>query len=290
MPKALIVYFSQGGTTARVAESIAIGLRNSDYQVELYNLKDAQPPDPEAYDLLGVGSPTYYFRLPFNVTDYVSNLPDLAGLPVFTFVLYGTYRFDTGETLQRILVRRGAGGVSRFHCRGSEAFLGYCKEGFLFSPGHPTAEELIQAESFGLAVAANPFGQTYTKSLEDRPPSAVYRLERLLLCRWLARHLYSRQFTVRASKCTTCGICERECPTGNITIGKKNLPVWGRNCLMCLYCQLKCPEEAITSPVNWPLFRPFMLYNLRRASRDPMIDFAHVTHSQGHTRSLQKDI
>ena len=44
MNKGIIVYFSLGGTTARVAESIATGLRHAEHQVNLCNMKDEQPP------------------------------------------------------------------------------------------------------------------------------------------------------------------------------------------------------------------------------------------------------
>jgi flavodoxin len=40
MAKSLIVYFSQGGTTARVAESIATGLGNAECRVNLCNVKE----------------------------------------------------------------------------------------------------------------------------------------------------------------------------------------------------------------------------------------------------------
>ena len=50
MAKSLIVYFSQGGTTARAAQSIAAGLRTAGYQVDLCHLKDEQPPSLDGYD------------------------------------------------------------------------------------------------------------------------------------------------------------------------------------------------------------------------------------------------
>ena len=96
MSKGLIAYFSQGGTTARVAESIAAGLRAAQWQVDLCNIKDVQPPDARGYDLIGIGSPVYYYRLPFNVMDYVESLPDLQGLAYLVFVLHGTYRLVPG--------------------------------------------------------------------------------------------------------------------------------------------------------------------------------------------------
>jgi len=40
MAKSLIVYFTQGGTTAQVAEAIAAGLRSKEHQVDLHNMND----------------------------------------------------------------------------------------------------------------------------------------------------------------------------------------------------------------------------------------------------------
>ena len=45
-------------------------------------------------------------------------------------------------------------------------------------------------------------------------------------------------------KCTSCGICEKICPTQNILIthGK---PIWQHHCEQCFACLQWCPEEAI---------------------------------------------
>ncbi len=107
MPKSLIVSFSQGGTTTQVAEHIATGLRSTAHHVDLFNIKDGQPPGPTGYDLLGIGSPTYYFRPPFNVMDYMNSLPNLSGLPSIVFVLHGTYRGNTGNDIRRALDKKG---------------------------------------------------------------------------------------------------------------------------------------------------------------------------------------
>ena len=116
MAKSLIVYFSQGGTTAKVAESIATGLRKEGYQVDLHDIKETQQPEISGYDLLGIGSPVYVFRPPFIVTDYLNSLPDLKDLPAFSFLLHGTYRFDTGKSIIRALTRKRAQNMGFFHC------------------------------------------------------------------------------------------------------------------------------------------------------------------------------
>lgn len=284
MPRALLVYFSQGGTTTRVAERIAVGLRATGYRVDLCNLKDGRPPEAAGYDLLGVGSPVYYFRPPFKVMDYVNALPDLVGLPAFVFLMHGTYRWDAGNQLRRVLAGRGTREVGYLHCRGADYFLGYLKLGYLFSPDHPTPEELARAERFGQKVAARAAGKKCPRAEDDPSPEARYRLERLLVSRWLVRQLYSRLFRVDAKRCSGCGLCIKMCPTRNITEGKGGRPVWGRECLLCLTCERKCPKDAVTSPVSWPLFRPFLIYNVHHASHDPSLDYARVTHRRGVTR------
>lgn len=286
MSKSLILYFSQSGSTALVAESIADGLRTAEYRVDLCNMKNMQPPAVGGYDLLGIGLPVYYYRPPFNVTDFISSLPELDGLPAFVFVTFGTYRFDAGNLVRRVLAGKGAREVGYFHCRGADLYLGYLKEGYLFSPDHPTADELAQAEDFGRDVAAHVDGRQYVRPEDDRTPSAVYRLERFLANWWMARNVYSRLFRVDAKKCNACGLCVDLCPTGNITEDEGGLPTWGRNCLLCLTCELKCPEEAVTSPADWRLLRPFTIYNVYRASRDPSIDHARVILSHGRTQRV----
>jgi flavodoxin/ferredoxin len=287
MFKSLIVYFTQGGATARVAEAIATGLRSKEHQVDLHNMYDGQPPRLDGYGLLGIGLPAYYFRPPFKVMDYLNSLPELAGLPVFVFLLYGTHAGDAGNTVRRALARKRGQEVGYFKARGADYFLGYLKRGFLFSPDHPTFLELDAAQGFGRKVAERVAGEKYIRQEEDKPPSVVYRLERFLSNRRFVKYMYSWFFYVKAKKCTSCGLCMKVCPTGNISENRKGHPIWGRNCLLCLYCEMKCPTEAILSPVSWPLFSPFIAYNVSRAYLDSSIEHARVIQKKGHTQRAE---
>jgi len=149
MPSCLIVYYSLGGTTAQVAEHIAAGLHSAGYEVSLCDLKDGRPPDPSEYDLLGIGTPVYYFRPPFNVMDFVEDLPPLQGQRTFLFMLNGTYRYGASQPLRRELARKGARQIGFFGCYGVEHHVGYLRLGYLISAGHPNEAELLRAEEFG---------------------------------------------------------------------------------------------------------------------------------------------
>ena len=76
----------------------------------------------------------------------------------------------------------------------------------------------------------------------------------------------------------------KSCPTRNISEDKRGHPVWGRNCILCFSCEMQCPNDAIGSPVTELMFRPFMIYYIWRASRDPRVEMARVKHAQGQTR------
>jgi len=284
MSKCLLVYYSQGGTTSRIAESIAKGLRAAEHVVDLHNLKDGPAPDPGAYDVLGLGTPVYYFRPPFIVTDHLNSLPDLLGKPFFVYVVYGVDCGDAGNIVRRALERKGGKEIGYSRYFGADYFLGYLKRGYLFSPDHPKLDEIARAEVYGREITARLGGREYRKAEYDGPTHRVYRLERFLVNRLFVRQMYSRLFGVDHAKCNACGLCMKLCPTRNISGDKNGHPSWERNCILCLSCEMKCPKDAISSPVTWSLFQPFMIYNIRRASRDRRVEMVRVVHAHGHTR------
>ncbi len=283
MSSCLIVYFSQGGTTKKIADAIAKGIGAGTDQVYLHNLKDGPPPDVRNYDVLGIGSPAYQYRSPLIVTDYLNSLPELQGKPVFTFILYGTYLGDAGNQIRRALERKGGRetGYVRYH--GASTFLGYLKHGYFFSPDHPTSGDVAEAESFGREILARLAGKQYRRPSYDVAPAFIYRLERFFMSPLLIKEFYSRLFRVRRKKCNSCGICMKLCPTSNITQDSAGCPVWGRNCLLCFTCEMKCPSDAIHSTITWFIFWPFLIYNTRAAAADPAIETSRVIHKNGRT-------
>ena len=60
MLKALIIYFTRTGTTRKMAESIAEGLQKETISVDILTPEKVEVKKMVDYDLIVIGSPTYY--------------------------------------------------------------------------------------------------------------------------------------------------------------------------------------------------------------------------------------
>lgn len=294
--KVAILYWTITGTTKRLAEWIAAGIRAQGVGCEVLDLRETARGDIASFDALGVGSPVHYYGIPAPVREAVRAMGPLVGMPAFVFTLNGTHR---GAGLNRLRgALTGAGGleIGARAFRGESYYLGYLRRGYLFSPGHPTGSESDDARRFGEDLAraleaaegepsASDDGRGFASSPAISPSLSpesdprtppVYALERLLSGPFLARNVYSRFFRADPQLCVRCGTCAQSCPVGNITWNRGDLPAWGRNCILCLTCAQMCPTEAVRCPIDWAVFRPFLHYNVERSARDATIGHARV--------------
>ena len=177
MKKALIAYFSQGGTTRTVSEQILKGLNDKHIQVDLYDIAEGSLFDINSYDMIGIGSPAYIFRPPFSVIEFIKSLPDLNGLPFFAFVMYGTKPGKTGNVIRNLLTIKGAKEIGYAKFKGADFSVGYLQRGYLFSPDNPNGNELEVAINFGREIAANFSDNNYIKPDMDSGPRIAIPLK-----------------------------------------------------------------------------------------------------------------
>ncbi|MHB1341269.1 MAG: 4Fe-4S binding protein [Coriobacteriia bacterium] len=290
MGTAIVLFYSISGSTRRVVEGVARGLQAEGTNVTLHDLRGGLPARLASYDLVGVASPTHYFRLPAPVTGALKRIGDLRGHAGFAVVTYGTFRGRALNTARRLLRAAHLAEIGTLTARGEGLHLLYLRQGCLTSPGHPTDAEIESAEDFGRTVALrlNAFrGGDLPPARTPLDPAThwVYALERAITGPRLSRAFYSRFFRADEDTCNRCGLCARECPTGNISFRRGEIPVWGRDCIICGTCARVCPREAVRSPLDWAVFRPFAMYNVRRAEADVSVETERVTHRMGRTHA-----
>ena len=83
MARILVVYYSRGGNTAQMAQSIAEGARDAGGEADLKAVAETTPDDLLQYDGIIAGSPTYYGQMSAELKklfdDSISHHGGLAG-------------------------------------------------------------------------------------------------------------------------------------------------------------------------------------------------------------------
>lgn len=280
--KCLILFFSQTNSTKKIAESIGSELSASNWEVDLKNIKYDKPENITEYDLLGFGTPVYYYRLPFLVNDFLQSLPDLNNKAVFSFITYGSYFFDLPTQIKNILNEKNTIDLGFFAARGADKYLGYLKEGVLLSAGHPTKDELTQAKKFArsLTESFQLKSEAEKKVSYENKKGLIYNFESLFTNRWLINNIYSSFFS-SSNDCIGCGKCVEECPQDNIILGSRKRPKWGKSCELCFICEMLCPVQAVNSVVDMKIFEPILKYNVRQAIKDDEINYIKIEYKNG---------
>ena len=174
-----------------------------------------------------------------------------------------------------------------FAARGADKYLGYLKQGVLFSEGHPNKKELIQAEKFARSlidsfklkhssVKINNYKRKNKKVI-------IYNFESILTNRWLINNIYSKLFS-SSENCIGCGKCVEECPQNNIFLDSRKRPEWGDNCELCFICEMLCPVQAINSVVDMKIFQPILKYNVHQGIKDDEISYTEIEYKNGEIR------
>jgi flavodoxin/NAD-dependent dihydropyrimidine dehydrogenase PreA subunit len=268
MKKGIILYSSQNGSTKKVAEKICKGLNENGCQASISEIDVTSPKHFDEFDFVGIGSPVYYFRPSYLVMDYIDSIVDLSNKPVFSFSTYGSEIGDGANWLRKKLAKRKAVDIGHFRCRGKHFFPGYTNRGYVFSPESPTEKELSKAEIFGKIIALNLISNQLNYVSEyDRRTNWILRFERFVTNKTFTKVLYSKFFLSNKKRCNSCGICSAICPTKNIEWKNGINPNWGSNCILCCACEIKCPNKAISTPISWFIFSPFVWYNIIRTKK-----------------------
>lgn len=284
MTKVLIATFSQTGSTIKIADQIAKGLNSSNFDVTHLKITQDARPDLTEYDIIGIGTPVYFFRPPFIVMDFIKNLGSLENKSSFVFILHGTNQGSCGNIIRKELSRKGSKDLGYFRSYGPDYWIGYIKRGALFSPNSPTDQELHSADEFGKTISARFIDKSQEAEAYDSSTHFMYELEQMFVARPFAKTIYFKTFYADKA-CDKCGICIKKCPIDNIHEAKDGKLTWNNNCMLCATCELSCPRDAIHSALDWIIFSPFMYYNIARSKRKK-VPFANVIHKNGKTVTI----
>ena len=249
--KMLVAYLSPAGTTRHAAGVIEARLVELGHSPRLLNLSAsgnanaAIARELKAGDCLWIGSPIYARHPLPAVMDFISALPDGTGAFAAPFATYGavnsgTALFEMGEALsQKGFKVLGGAKIVALH----SAMWPFANP---LGEGRPNAEddrrvrEFVQAVHEKTTLPGN--GPSFdVQKLNYQPPEQREAAKQFSLSNLLNRVGLPK---FNEESCTQCGICEDNCPSGNITLDP--YPRIGQNCIACCNCVRLCEPGAIT--------------------------------------------
>jgi ferredoxin/flavodoxin len=257
MPKlnCVIFYFSQQGSTQKIATAIAEGLTSKENRCDLVrftklakDLELVKRFNFNQYDLIGIGTPVYYFYPPHHLFEVFEAFPRLKHKRGFLFCTSGGNPGAALFKIKQIFNKKGLKiidgydrwiGLDQHRC-----YSHFDQSALPRSIGHPNEKELVEAREFGqnlILKALNPNTPEKTdfwgKDNDWAKQGWKGRAEPFME-KWFP------EFHLNKEKCTQCGQCAEQCPVEAIVLDP--YPRWVKECDRCyLWCDLYCPAQAV---------------------------------------------
>lgn len=207
-------------------------------------------------DVIGFVFPTYFWGLPRSVDCFLDNLVITnKSAYIFSVTAYGGFSSGVSGAVDKKLKKQGLRLSYGAKVKMVENYL----PGFKVND----SDELWKRSDSALdAIILD------LKSRVHNKPQAYTILNKL------AQSVYppnvgncAENFTTNG--CKSCGLCEKVCPNGNITL-ENGAPKFGEKCEICLACLNVCPVDAIDYGKST---RGKKRYKSRRITAQELVEF-----------------
>jgi len=245
--KTLIIYFSQTGNTRQIAERIHDGIARVTGQCDIRPLSDIDNKSLLDYDLVGLGSPVFYYKEPFHVRDFIESLPELSDRHWFIFCTHGNVIGNFFSSVADLLKKKKAIVIGYHNSYANITVPYYPRPSY--TSGHPDAYDLEQAEAFGREMAERSPKITGPDSGLIPEPGPVSSEEWIQDSHRMTQKALKKvmpKFSLNIETCIRCHQCEDDCPVHGIDV-ESDPPVLQEPCIFCLRCVNICPTASIVA-------------------------------------------
>lgn len=242
----MILYFSGTGNSYYVARETAkrLGERLVSISSEMMGLKKEYNYELSPGEVVGFVFPVYAWAPPKMVTEFIEHLKftnakdtDAKNSYVFTAAVCGDDTGNAVSIIEKSLRKAGLGLNSAFSVRMPNNYIIF----FDVDPKESEHRKLEEAKkTIDRIVQAVSAGESGLFEVHKGP---VPGFKTTLIGSLFNRFALGTKSFFADENCTGCGICQKVCNCGTITVEGK--PKWGSNCAQCLACVHYCPAKAI---------------------------------------------
>lgn len=241
--KTTLYYFTGTGNSLKIARDLASLLDDAEVLsiprllTEMQAAGEKGKIRPKA-EQVGFAFPVYAWGVPRIVINFLRHLDLSQTQYVFALVTCGGGPGGTLTKFAHHLKKQGIILKAGFSIKMPDNYILW-----MSGPDSEKQKQICTVAKKRLTEIAEIIKQNSSRPLEKNGP--LYNLMGNVVHKLFATHAHEQDKFFRAlDRCNACGICQRICPTANISLvnGK---PVWQRNCEQCLACLQWCPTEAI---------------------------------------------
>ncbi len=235
----MILYFSATGNSRYVAERIANETKDEIVSLNLFIKQNKQDDLISETKPFVFVCPTYAWRLPRVVEEYIKKTTYKGSRKVYFVLTYGGETASASNHVKKLCQYKGWDLQGYAQVRMPDNYL-------VLFPGvdKATAKEITKkAEPLIHQISVDIYKGNKFFSMDEN--SVANQLKSGLINSIFYNFLVkAKGFHITETKCIGCGKCVELCPLNNITLtGGK--PVWGNHCTHCMACLHQCPTAAI---------------------------------------------
>jgi len=239
--KGIICTYSGSGNTKLVCRHLIKRIPGVEF--DLFDITKGGLPDLATYDIVGFATFTDLVGVPHLLHTFLRRLPKQESKPAFVLLTYGSI---IGRALKSLAGMASAQGfrVLAGHALHTPESYPPMIAGRKGAEEAPSEKELTRFNAFCADL-----NQRLTRLQAGRPvrnrPIRLSLLNGIIpvVPRSISRRIMGDKY-VDESRCIECGVCQKRCPYGAITLDPK--PVFDTSkCQACWACYNHCPEKAI---------------------------------------------